>query len=121
MSCGFKLLLTSPAQFIELPLERLRDEEILHVRRGSSHGRIHRVEMGYQYGRLMSPVRACLHHTIRRRLAFLLHKSNTSSHYPSLQHSHTPRFHTREHLEVADRLDAYHSTPNSHCENYLRG
>lgn len=32
-SCEFKLLLTSPAQYIELPLERLRDEEILHVRK----------------------------------------------------------------------------------------
>lgn len=32
-SCGFKLILTSPAQVIELPLGQLRDEEILHVRK----------------------------------------------------------------------------------------
>jgi hypothetical protein len=32
-SCGFKVLLTAPAQFTELPLSRLRDEQILHVRK----------------------------------------------------------------------------------------
>lgn len=32
-SYKFKPLLTSPAQSIELPLERLRDKDILHVRK----------------------------------------------------------------------------------------